>query len=146
MNNKLLKLKPNRNDETAMYINRVGLLKDKKITVKYIYIKNGKEFVEVMHYARMLLNDIDEHKIDRICYDAKGDIQSAFRAFMNILQPQIDFEFTQGFSLEDVNIDHSDINDEHSPIFSGILLFCEENWVFSKVEVLLRKSGENYEN
>ncbi len=134
MNNKLLKLKPNRNDETSMYINRVGLLKGKKITVKYIYIKNGKEFVEIMHYARMLLNDMDEHKIDRICYDAKGDIQSVFCAFMNILQLQIDFEFTKDFSLDDINMMCSDINNKRSPILSGMLLFCEENWVFGKVE------------
>jgi len=134
MNHKLIKLNPDREWETAVYINRVGVHNGKEINIKYVLIQNGKEFVELMHFIRMLLNGLDNNKIDRICYNAKGDIQKAYSDFNDIVSEQIDFEFIQGFSLDDINIEQSDINDERSPIFSGIIDFCYENWVYDKVE------------
>jgi len=128
------KLQPEREWETAMYINRFGFLNGKEIWVKYIYINNGKEFVEVMHYTRMLLNSLDKSKVDDICRNAQGDIQKAYQVFFDYLQTEIDFEFVKGFSLDDMNIDDSDINDESSPILSGMMDFCYENWIYNKVE------------
>ncbi|MBH0074005.1 hypothetical protein I6F48_00305 [Pseudoalteromonas sp. SWYJ118] len=134
MSHKLLKLQPDRDWETAVYINRIGLRKGKEITVKYVFIRSGKEFVELMQYTRTLLKNVEKSKVDAICRNAKGDIQKVYSDLEDIVNSQIDFEFTLGFSLDDVNIDQSDINDERSPIFSGIMDFCYENWIYDKVE------------
>ncbi|TEW53560.1 hypothetical protein E2R68_12130 [Psychromonas sp. RZ22] len=134
MKNKLLKLQPNCEYETAMYINRLGICNGKGINIKYIFIRNGKEFVEVMHFARMILNNLDSSKIDYICRNAKGDIQKAYSNLVDILKQQVHFEFLQGFSLDDIDIWADDVNDTSNPLFSGIMLFCEENWVYDKVE------------
>lgn len=134
MKYELIKLKPDRDWETAVYINRVGLRNGKEVNIKYVLVRNGKEFVELMQYTRTLLKNVEKSKIDDICRNAKGDIQKAYQAFFDILQPQIDFELIEGFSLDDVNIDDSDINDERSPILSGLMDFCYENWIYKKVE------------
>lgn len=136
MNNKLLKLRPDRESETAMYINRAAVFEGEILNVKYVLIKNGSEFIELMHFTRMLLNEDFRSSIDRVCYDAKGDIQYVYDILFYYIRKHLDFEFVDGFYLDAVSHFNNinDINDESSPILSGIMLFCEENWVFHKVE------------
>ncbi|EJL6857267.1 DNA adenine methylase [Vibrio alginolyticus] len=123
--------------DSVHYIERVGFLNRQIHYVKYYYVKTPDHFVEVMHYARQLLNSrFKSDELDRMCFDAKGDIQKVYAELGNYIQTKVDAHLDKDFVIDDYYALSNDINDDRSPIYSAMMLFCEENWVYQKVEDL----------
>lgn len=136
MTDEEFKINP-KNPDGVHYIERVGFLNRQIHYVKYCYVKTPDHFVEVMHYARQLLNSrFKSDELDRICFDAKGDIQKVYAVLGNYIQTKIDAHLDKGLVIDDCYALSNDINDDRSPIYSAMMLFCEENWVYQKVEDL----------
>ncbi|EOV0917361.1 hypothetical protein ACOLNO_000133 [Vibrio parahaemolyticus] len=123
--------------ESVQYVEKVGFLNREVHYVKYCYVKTPDHFVEVMHYARQLMNSrFKSDELDRLCFDAKGDIQKVYAVLGNYIQTKVDAHLDKDLVIEDYYALSNDINDDRSPIYSAMMLFCEENWVFQKVEDL----------
>lgn len=123
--------------DSVHYIERVGFLNRQIHYVKYCYVKTPDHFVEVMHYARQLLNSgFKSDELDRMCFDAKGDIQKVYAELGNYIQTKVDAHLDKDLVIDDCYALSNDINDDRSPIYSAMMLFCEENWVYQKVEYL----------
>ena len=134
MKQTLLKIPSNQPYQSVYYSNDVFLVKNEFKKIKNIYIDTASDFIEVMHYARMKLNDLNNCELDIVYKEANGDFQTVFEYLREYLNTIIRYQIIKGFSLNSISLDDNDIENPECPVASGILLFCEENWIFNKVE------------
>ncbi|WP_411062373.1 DNA adenine methylase [Vibrio parahaemolyticus] len=131
MTNETLKLNPQLPDSVS-YVKVVGNF-DKPINLKWIYVQTPDHFVEVMHYTRRLLNQRYYDEIDSLCVNAKGDIQELYNELGTFIETQIDIHIDKNLVIDERFALSYDINDETSPVNSGMMLFVEEHYIYPRV-------------
>ncbi|MDW1975675.1 DNA adenine methylase [Vibrio sp. Vb1980] len=131
MTSETLKLNPQMPDSVS-YVKVVGNF-DKPINLKWIYVQTPDHFVEVMHYTRRLLNQRFYDEIDSLCVNAKGDIQGLYNELGIFIETQIDIHIDKNLVIDECFALSYDINDETSPVNSGMMLFVEEHYIYPRV-------------
>lgn len=131
MTNEEFKINP-QNPDSVSYVKVVGNF-DKPINLKWIYVQTPDHFVEVMHYTRRLLNQRYYDEIDALCVNAKGDIQELYNELGTFIETQIDIHIDKNLVIDECFALSYDINDETSPINSGMMLFVEEHYIYPRV-------------
>ncbi|TEW56587.1 hypothetical protein E2R68_00695 [Psychromonas sp. RZ22] len=120
-------------DDSIEFVEILRLLGE-ETRLKYFVITTPEHFVEVMHYARRLLNEHFHYDlINHICRNADGDIQNVYKVLAEYIETKIDTHLSSGLVINDDFALAHEINDDRTPVNAAMMLFSDENWIPNKV-------------